>query len=158
MAQDGGAHRAARWVKHGHTVGPRGSVTRSPTYRSYRSMLARCTYEYMGEFYVGIEVCQRWRESFEAFLADMGERPDGTTLDRIKNDGDYEPGNCRWATKAEQAQNRRSGRLTIDLASEVLGRVEHGESLKSVASRLGISYHTAWDVKRGRSWPQLVRS
>ena len=94
---------------HGHA---RGQGT--PEYRSLRSAITRCHNKnaanwnrYGGR---GITVCDEWRRDFSLFLAEVGPRPAGTTLDRIDSEGDYAPGNCRWATPKDQANNRKKQR------------------------------------------------
>lgn len=93
---------------HGH----RGGVEPpSPTYNSWRAIKERCYNPHHVAFKNyggrGIVVCDRWRESFAAFLSDMGERPAYRTLDRIDVNGNYTPQNCKWATIQEQNANRR---------------------------------------------------
>ena len=102
----GCARREAK--RHGHSRGD----GNSPTYRSWAAMLNRVTnpkyakwHRYGGR---GITVCDRWR-SFECFLEDMGQRPPRTSIDRVNNEGNYEPGNCRWATVAQQSANKTRG-------------------------------------------------
>lgn len=100
-------------TKHYHQpreVGP------SRTYNSWRGMIERCSNEdhisyenYGGR---GISVCKEWKE-FDKFIADMGERPVGMTIDRIDTDGNYEPTNCKWSNNIEQRHNRRDSKLTV---------------------------------------------
>lgn len=142
-------------MKHGHAR--RGHESRE--YRSWSHMINRCEdvkhphfARYGGR---GITVCSRWRASFEAFLYDMGPRPEGTSLDRFPDpDGNYEPGNCRWGTARDQHRNTSATKLTIGLVLEIHGRVEHGESLASVARRLKVSPGHVSDVRAGKKWSE----
>jgi hypothetical protein len=101
--------RAAR-VRPGASSGglatnQRHGMSGTPTWVSWQKMKQRCsTGKYSG---LGVTVCDKWLHSFENFLADMGERPEGMTLDRIDPCGDYEPANCRWATADQQQKNTR---------------------------------------------------
>jgi hypothetical protein len=95
-------------IRHGYT-----KQRKSPTYYSWVSMKTRCTnknelcYDRYGGR--GITICERWMFNFPNFLQDMGERPaKNYSIDRINTDGNYEPGNCRWATRSQQAYNRRN--------------------------------------------------
>lgn len=131
-------------TKHGHAAG--GKI--SGTYYSHRSMLQRCYDEnhcayprYGGR---GITVCDRWRNSFENFLADMGERPLGKELDRINTDGNYDPTNCRWATRMVQGSNKRN--------NVILRHKGRDLTISQWSRETGISLDTMWHrVKAG--WP-----
>jgi hypothetical protein len=135
----------------------RHGMTATRTYWVWSQMIGRCTnpkqmyYSLYGGR--GIKVCDRWLNSFEAFYEDMGECPDGLSIDRINNDGDYKPENCRWATPKEQARNRKSNRILT----------WRGETrcLSEWSERLGISRSVLharisllnWDINRAFTEP-----
>jgi len=115
-------------------------------------MIHRCENPAVWNFHLyggrGIKVCARWRGSLANFIADMGPRPSRFhTLDRIDANGDYEKGNCRWATAEEQARNRRSNRLVTFRGSRM--------TLAEACELTGVKYETAkkrlksgWDTER----------
>lgn len=132
-------------LKHGHGYG-------TATYKSWCSMRGRCLTPSHHKFAQygarGIKICDRWA-SFANFLADMGERPDGHTLDRINPDGDYSPENCRWAGPKAQARNRTNKVSIVHEGREQL--------LIELCEKHGVNYQTAYArLKRGLPSPQVL--
>ncbi len=133
-------------VTHGHCPFKKPSAT----YRIWQGMRDRC-FNQKNRFFQnyggrGITVCDRWRGSFENFLADMGPRPSAKhSIDRIDNDGNYEPGNCRWATSVEQNNNSRNCRM-LSLNGETLSAAEW-------ARRLGGNGHLLLQRIDKLGWP-----
>lgn len=149
----GAGHHA---YKHGHA----GRVDGPPskTYTVWAAMLQRCYLETSPNFPRyggrGIKVCDRWH-SFENFLADMGERPPGLSIERENVNGDYGPSNCSWATRAVQANNTRANvRITIEGVTKTLSQwcAETGVNKHTAAKRINRS---GWTPQRAVTTPAL---
>lgn len=131
-------------------------MSRSSTYSSWRAMIQRCTnprhnrsHLYSG---AGVQVCTRWQQ-FENFLEDMGERPEGMTLDRFPDpSGNYEPSNCRWATPRQQALNRGTTRwLKWNGKTESLKDLAAGAGIKRLT--LTMRLKRGWDLEKALTTP-----
>lgn len=143
-----------RCRSHGATKGR----SESATYTTWRGMMERCNnpnhvrYDLYGGR--GIKVCQRWG-SFANFVADMGGRPLGMTLDRIDNSKGYEPGNCRWATAHTQMQNSSKAKLTAEAVRIIRARLENGEPRSPIADEYGVSVKTLSRIRTRKAWPNV---
>lgn len=145
---------------HGHTVGRRVS----PELSAYRAAKSRCCNPRNAAFHLyggrGIGMCQRWQSDFGAFYQDMGPRPSGTSLDRIDNSRGYHPGNCRWATIEQQANNKRSN-VFVDFGGETLTLAQFarkaGINYKTMHTRISTQGETAIEAARALGSPLLSK-
>jgi hypothetical protein len=149
--------RSIAAAKHGHLRGGK----ESPTYKVWKGAIARCedpkhvSYRKYGA--LGITMDPKWRNSFEEFLKDMGERPPGYSLDRARSFEGYKPGNCRWVTSLEQARNRGSNKL-ITYMGETLILAEWARRLGKPRTALGKRLNKGWSVERAFTTPMGKRT
>lgn len=136
------------------SMGSHGQVG-TGAYSSWGAMKQRCTNprhrDYARYGGRGVTVCAQWM-SFAGFFADMGERPPGMTLERIDNDGNYEPGNVQWANRFAQARNRSNKRLTEADVRWIRSKAETMRH-KDIAAQLGVSRTYVSEIIAGKKWP-----
>jgi hypothetical protein len=125
----------------------------APEYYSWASMVQRCTNPARINYHLyggrGIAVCDRWLHSFDAFLADMGNRPKGTSLGRVDPDGDYCLANCEWQSYRLQNRSRRNNKLSHEAAAAIRSS---RDSRRTLAARYGVSKVMIARVLRGEAW------
>lgn len=142
-------------LKHGHALRP--AVT--PEYRTWCAMKARCfrktSQDYKDYGGRGITVCDAWRNDFEQFFRDMGPRPKGCSIGRINNDGNYEPGNCRWETMTQQHRNMR--KVLLDQAKVMRCREmrARGALLREIAAATDSTISAVHGVLQGKTWKNV---
>lgn len=153
------AELKAKYLKENRPALKHG-MSATPTYQTWSNMKKRCYNvackdfpQYGGR---GIKVCKRWRDSFQAFFYDMGERPKGLTLDRINNNGDYAPENCRWATTREQSLNT-SRNVCVTIGSKTHTITQWCEILGLDKGVIFSRHHRGWSPYKALTTPIVKR-
>lgn len=135
-------------------------ISDSEIYSVWQNMKNRCNNENYHRFDRyggrGIKVCKRWEESFLEFHTDMGERPEGFTIERMDNDGDYEPGNCKWADNKEQCRNRSSNRI-ITFNGKTMCVADWAEEKRMNLSTIHSRIRMGWSIERTLTEPVACR-
>ncbi len=146
----------------GCLIGEKHNMSKSREYAAWARAKRRCTDPNNSDFHLygarGIKMCSRWMDSFSTFYQDMGSRPKGMTLDRINNNGNYEPSNCRWATRETQANNRRNViRITINQETHTIAEWSKitGLSRSRIWQRIN---RLGWNHEKAVTTPTRIRN
>jgi len=132
----------------------------TPEKISWYAMISRCYnknskmyYRYGGR---GITVCERWKNSFDLFIEDMGKQPyRELEFDRIDNEGNYEPSNCRWVSRTENARNRSTTKLSISKAKEIR-KLSKKINVNELARKYSVSNSTIYSIINNKIWKEVV--
>lgn len=130
--------------------------SRTPTYSVWSNMKDRCyrpenkSFKHYGSR--GIQVCPEWRDSFAQFVADMGPRPPGLTLERKDVNGNYCPDNCVWADKTTQSRNRRFTKANAETATRIRSDRASGKTIAQLSRDYGLSTSQIFRIVKDAAW------
>lgn len=151
----------SRWARHGdpmYTEKERHGMHKTKEYNSWAAMIQRCTNKNTNEYKNyggrGITVCDRWKKSFIDFYKDMGEKPfPHAQIDRINNDGNYEPNNCRWVSPKTNNRNKRNTKITMVIAEEIRRKHKGGNiRIIELSKQYGLNSSNICNIIANRLW------